>query len=203
MRASDADRDKAASIISTAMAEGRLTPEEHSDRLDQIYAARTQADLVPLVRDLPEAAAAHALASSDGAATVAAAGVHRVSRIIAIFGAASRKGGWRVSPQTYVVTTFGAAELDLRDAVVPGREITINTACIFGAVEIIVPPEMHVIDSGIAICGAREGCEDTVESMRPDAPVLHVTGFCFCGAVEIKRKLRKADKGKRKALPQQ
>ena len=39
IRASDADRDKAATIISTAMAEGRLTPEEHSDRLDQIYAA--------------------------------------------------------------------------------------------------------------------------------------------------------------------
>ena len=53
LRASDADRDRAASVLNDALAEGRLTPEEHSQRLDSIYAARTQADLVPLIEDLP------------------------------------------------------------------------------------------------------------------------------------------------------
>ena len=41
LRASDADRDRAASVINNALAEGRLTAEEHSDRLDAIYAAKT------------------------------------------------------------------------------------------------------------------------------------------------------------------
>ena len=51
LRASDADRDRAASVINNAMAEGRLTAEEHSDRLDAIYAAKTHADIVPLLDD--------------------------------------------------------------------------------------------------------------------------------------------------------
>ena len=53
LRASDADRDRAASVLNEALAEGRLTAEEHSERLDSIYAAKTQADLVPLLEDLP------------------------------------------------------------------------------------------------------------------------------------------------------
>jgi Domain of unknown function (DUF1707) len=42
LRASGADRDRAASVRNEALAEGRLTPEEHSERLDPSYAAKTQ-----------------------------------------------------------------------------------------------------------------------------------------------------------------
>src|SRR5438552_550290 len=58
MRMSDADRDRAASVLSAALAEGRLTAEEHAERLDAIYASRTHAEIVPLVSDLPGATAA-------------------------------------------------------------------------------------------------------------------------------------------------
>jgi hypothetical protein len=58
LRASDADRDRAASVLNAALAEGRLTAEEHSERLDSIYAAKTQAELVPLLEDLPAASGA-------------------------------------------------------------------------------------------------------------------------------------------------
>ena len=36
LRASDADRDQVATVLSTAYAEGRLTREEHDERLDQL-----------------------------------------------------------------------------------------------------------------------------------------------------------------------
>ena len=36
-------------MTNNALAEGRLTAEEHSDRLDAIYPAKTHADLVPLL----------------------------------------------------------------------------------------------------------------------------------------------------------
>jgi hypothetical protein len=61
LRASDADRDAAATVINNALAEGRLTAEEHSDRLDAIYSAKAQADLLPLLEDLPAASAATAI----------------------------------------------------------------------------------------------------------------------------------------------
>ncbi|MGW5344198.1 DUF1707 SHOCT-like domain-containing protein, partial [Streptomyces sp. NPDC004050] len=53
LRASDADRDRIAQILSDALAEGRLTPDEHSERLDSLYALKTVAELDVLVRDLP------------------------------------------------------------------------------------------------------------------------------------------------------
>src|SRR6187402_402212 len=52
LRASDADRDQVATLLSTAYAEGRLTREEHDERIDQLMAAKTFDDLIPITRDL-------------------------------------------------------------------------------------------------------------------------------------------------------
>jgi hypothetical protein len=53
IRLSDADRDRAAADLAEHYAEGRLTTEEHSERLDAIWTARTHADLRPIFEDLP------------------------------------------------------------------------------------------------------------------------------------------------------
>jgi hypothetical protein len=58
VRASDAERDAVAERLREAHAEGRLTVEEFSERLDAVYAARTHGDLVPLTSDLPDPARA-------------------------------------------------------------------------------------------------------------------------------------------------
>jgi Domain of unknown function (DUF1707)/Cell wall-active antibiotics response 4TMS YvqF len=196
LRASDADRDNAASVISNAMAEGRLTAEEHSDRLDAIYAAKTQADLVPLLDDLPGKVPATAPATAPEAASGEVARIGRASRIVAIFGGASRKGSWHAERVTEILTVFGGADIDLREAVLPGREITIKATCVFGGVDIIVPPEMRVIDSGTAIFGGRDISGSSPESERPGAPVLYLTGSCVFGGIDVKRKQRKQGRGK-------
>src|SRR3954447_10077226 len=41
LRASDADRDQVAALLSAAYAEGRLTREEHDERLEQVIVAKT------------------------------------------------------------------------------------------------------------------------------------------------------------------
>lgn len=56
MRASDADRQRAADVLKAAVAEGRLTPEEHGSRLDRVLAARTYGELQELTADLPSGA---------------------------------------------------------------------------------------------------------------------------------------------------
>ena len=53
MRASDADRDRTASLLREHHAEGRLTAEEFHERLDRAYAAKTLGDLDELLADLP------------------------------------------------------------------------------------------------------------------------------------------------------
>jgi hypothetical protein len=57
MRTSDAERQRVAEFLRDACGEGRLTPEELEDRLDQLFAGTTVADLAVLVRDLPGGAA--------------------------------------------------------------------------------------------------------------------------------------------------
>ena len=53
LRLSDADRDRAAAALGDHYAEGRLDADEHAERLERVWAARTAADLRPVFRDLP------------------------------------------------------------------------------------------------------------------------------------------------------
>lgn len=53
LRIGDAERDQAAAALGEHFAQGRLSLDEHAERLDQIWAARTRGDLEPVFRDLP------------------------------------------------------------------------------------------------------------------------------------------------------
>lgn len=53
IRASDADRDRAAALLREHHAAGRLTAEEFSERLDSAFAAKTVGEIDGLLRDLP------------------------------------------------------------------------------------------------------------------------------------------------------
>ena len=53
MRASDADRERAAEVLRTGFAEGRLDKDEYDVLLGQVYTAKTHADLATLTSQLP------------------------------------------------------------------------------------------------------------------------------------------------------
>lgn len=53
LRAADADRHQIAEQLKSALDEGRLSLHEYDDRVRDAYAARTYADLLVLVADLP------------------------------------------------------------------------------------------------------------------------------------------------------
>lgn len=54
LRIGDAEREEAAAALGEHYAQGRLSVEEHAERLDRVWAARTRADLAPVFRDLPD-----------------------------------------------------------------------------------------------------------------------------------------------------
>jgi hypothetical protein len=195
LRASDADRDAAAAVINNALAEGRLTADEHSDRLDAIYKAKTQAELVPHLADLPGQQAMAPVTATSGQM----ARFGRGRRIIAILGGASRKGAWHAEPVIDVFTLLGGAELDFREAVLPGREVTVRATTVLGGIEITVPPEMRVEDNGVAILGGRE-IKGDAGNVGPDSPVLRIEGVSILGGVEVRRRPRRGQKGGRAAL---
>ncbi|MBO0802615.1 MAG: DUF1707 domain-containing protein [Nocardiopsaceae bacterium] len=53
IRASDADRDRTASLLREHHAVGRLTASEFAERLDRAFAAKTLGELDELMADLP------------------------------------------------------------------------------------------------------------------------------------------------------
>jgi Flp pilus assembly protein TadB len=53
VRIGDAEREAAAHELGEHFAMGRISAEEHGERLEQIWAARTQAELTPVFGDLP------------------------------------------------------------------------------------------------------------------------------------------------------
>ncbi len=53
LRIGDAEREQAQSRLSDHYAAGRLDHDEYSQRLDQVWAARTRAELDPVFGDLP------------------------------------------------------------------------------------------------------------------------------------------------------
>lgn len=90
MRAGTRDRDATAQTLQNAYAEGRLTSDEHDERLSKCYQAVTLADLAALTADLP---------ATDGAAKPAApaAAVETLSPATAWSGASygkTLKGLW-------------------------------------------------------------------------------------------------------------
>ncbi len=53
LRIGDAERERAAADLGEHFAQGRLSVDEHAERLEQVWVAKTRAELVPLFRDLP------------------------------------------------------------------------------------------------------------------------------------------------------
>jgi hypothetical protein len=186
LRASDADREQAADVLNAALAEGRLTVAEHSDRLDAVYEAKTHAEIAPLIEDLPAGPTTPSPARRTDLPPVTG----RRQLIIAIFGGAMRKGQWNVEPKMAAVTIFGGASLDFREVQLP-PEMSLHATSVFGGVDIVVPPEVRVIDSGIALFGGRDTGSGTPESAAPDAPVLRLTGLTLFGGLSLRHKQRK------------
>src|ERR1700755_1151877 len=81
LRASDSDRERVIAMLAEALADGRLTHEEYSERMPLALAARTLGDLAGLTRDL--VAPEHQPVRLDG---------HRPGT--ALFAGAQRRGRW-------------------------------------------------------------------------------------------------------------
>lgn len=187
IRASDADRDRIADILREAMAEGRLTAEEHAERVDLVYRAKTVGELQPLVRDLPATSGsaaprtgpqpyAYGPDAPDGPA----------ENLVAVFSSSTRKGRWRAGGRTNAFALFGSVEIDLTEALFGQRFTVINATSIFGSVEVRVPENISLRGNGTGVFGSFE--VRTLESADPEAPVVVVNGYSVFGSVEAKPK---------------
>lgn len=186
LRASDADRERVVEELREHCSAGRLTVDELDERIDSAYAARTLADLVPVTRDLPATGGARVPATRRVSA--AATPAKRVGRFtVAVMSAASRKGRWRVEPDTVSVAVMGGVDIDLRDAEFTSDEVVITAVALMGGVDIVVPEGMDVEIEGMAVMGDKSTNLADVP-LRGDLPRLRVRAYALMGGVGVKSK---------------
>lgn len=185
LRAADADRERVADALRRAVEAGRLTVDEGHERVERAYAAKTLEELAALTVDLPERPVAPTPASRAD-----------TGPIVAILAGANRTGRWVVPERLRVVAVLGSVELDLSEAALARREVTIEAYAVLGAVELRVPEGVRVVLTGTAIAGSRECRLPTPPD--PDALTVNVQAVALMGSVEVKRpKRRKLRRGRR------
>lgn len=185
LRAADADRERVADALRRAVEAGRLTVDEGHERVERAYAAKTLEELAALTVDLPERPVGPTPARAD------------TGPIVAILASAKRKGRWVVPERLRVVAVLGSVELDLSEAALARREVTIEAYAVLGSVELRVPEGVRVVLTGTAIAGSRESRVPTPPD--PDALTVNVQAIALMGSVEVKRpRRRKLPRGRRR-----
>jgi hypothetical protein len=187
LRASDADRERVAEVLRTAAAEGRLDLDEVDERLHAVYAARTYADLEPVVRDLP-AAGSTPMPVLDGVPPRPGE-VPSSGTAVAVLSGFTRRGPWLV-PKVFTSFSFwGGGTIDLREARILHGEVKIRAFAVMGGVNVIVPEDAEVHVTGAGFMGGFG--QDASGPGRHGAPRITVTGFAFWGGVGVERKRRR------------
>lgn len=164
LRVSDDERARAAGMLDAAVADGRITWEEHFERTGAVWAARTRADLAPQVADVPERMAQPPAPPQ---------------RVVAVVSKVNRTP--EPSQPVHATALFGAAVLDLT-GMQPGERVTVQASSFCGKVVVHVAEDAVVLDDGFAFLGKR-AVHGTAAA--PGGPVVQLTGCSMFGHVRV------------------
>jgi hypothetical protein len=174
LRVSDADRERAVSLLREHSVAGRLTLEELSERVESAYAARTEGELAAVTADLPAPATTAAPPASPAR-----------RRTVALIGDVKRTGRWRLADRSTTLLGIGDLELDLRGAVIDDPEPTITVAALIGDVSVVVPEGVAVEVSGFVGIGDRRDDAPDVP-LHPGGPIVHLRVFGLIADVHVR-----------------
>ena len=186
MRISDAERDRVVALLRVHCTEGRITLDEFSDRVGEVYGARTQQELDATVRDLPAPWAPPSPTPFTGAEQRARPARQRgaVRWLVAVFGDSIRRGRFRLEEESAAVAVFGDCYLDLSEATIDSSEVIISAVSVFGDVTVVVPEGIDVELQGFAMFGKRT--LHTSAPAVPGSPVVVVRAVAVFGDVRVR-----------------
>src|SRR5580693_893643 len=171
LRASDADRDRVLALLAEAVSDGRLTPDEHAERVQRACTARTLGELADLTTDLVVASAQPV--RLDGGRVISG-----------IFGPAKRDGRW-VVPETLTVNAmFGEVEVDVTQAILQASHVQVPATVIGGRLRLVVPDGVSVVVTAPLVLGRRRG--GTPPPADADTPVIEVKGLVLGGEIIVR-----------------
>lgn len=174
LRASDADREAAAEVLRTAAGDGRIDLSELNERLDLVYAARTKAQLSPLLADLGEPTGS-VLGTADTQPLV----------LDTKSGTVKRVGHWLVPRQIMARSTSGTVKLDFTEGDCPHREVIVQAETRSGSVVLVVPRgwNVRILSSST---GSGNVLNKANDPPRAGAPTLSVHASVRSGTVKVR-----------------
>ena len=170
LRASDADRDRVLAMLGDAMSDGRLTADEHAERVQRAIAARTLGELAELTADLAVSSAQPV--RLDGGKVIAG-----------IFGPARRDGRWVVPENLTVTAMFGEVEVDFTQAILQSSRVQLYATVFGGRLRLIVPDGVSVMVSGHMVLGRKRG---STPPAGPGTPVIEVRALVLGGELSVR-----------------
>jgi len=132
VRMSDAEREAVVARLSRAAGEGRLSLDEFEQRVAEVLAARTFADVEPHVADLPAVPAAPE--TVELRATVAGL---------------KRTGSWIVGRRLTVRARAGTVKLDFTEAVIADPVVEIELDAVASRTTLVLPPRATADVGGV------------------------------------------------------
>lgn len=181
LRASDADRQRVADVLSDAYADGRLSMDEFNERNDAVWASKTLGELVPITADLGGAPATVAVGA--GRPLVRVDDVPAI-HTYAIMSTRSQPQDWVVPSAISAVVLMGQADYDFRRATFVSPRVEINVGVLMGSIVLSVPDGVGIIDKTVCIMGSSEFKGMTPAA--PGAPVIELSGLVCMGSIEIR-----------------
>ncbi|MBA8823716.1 hypothetical protein FHX42_001045 [Saccharopolyspora lacisalsi] len=190
IRASDAERERVADTLNEAVGEGRLTLEEFSQRVDEVYRTTTRAELERFTADLP--------AEGRGAAAPperANGGKKRWK--LAVLGGSDYKGRWRVPARIGFFAFLGGSTIDLCEAELQSGEVEITLVSVLGGSDVVVPKGVRVeVDSTDLLGGNTIKIDE--DAVVANSPVVRVRAYSVLGGNDVRHpKERLVDKWRR------
>src|SRR5690606_33644388 len=171
----------------------RLDMADFESRLDRAHRATALAELDALVADLPQLGteqAGTAPAPAPAAPRPPAPAAHQRERglIFSLMANITRRGIWAPARENPVFCFMGGVELDFREVALPPGPTDITIFCLWGGIEIIVPPDLALDVRGIPIMGDITSVAHAA-APGPEAPVLRINALVIMGGVEISVRL--------------
>lgn len=191
-RASDADRQRVADLLTTAYADGRLDRGEFDQRLEDVWLAKTFGDLAPITSDLgsgavPSPASYLPQITSPSLPAVPDAvriGVGPATRssFNSFMSSEKHGAGTQLAADTQFTSVMGDMRFDLRGGLLGAAHNRFDTSIVMGSIVLIVPEGVNVIDQTTKVMGST-----TIKGIRPrpDGPTITITGFNLMGEVKV------------------
>ena len=174
VRVGDAERDHAATVLREHCVHGRLTLEEFSARLDELYRARNDQELAAVLRELPDPQAVGPR-------------VARRSWLITLIGSVQRRGPWRVARRVFGFSLLGAPDFDFRQAVIGDADVRIVSFSVIGALTAIVPAGIDVELHGFGLVGGNDLMTTEHVEAAPNGPRIRIWAFAFIGGARVRQ----------------